>query len=193
MNKILLLIICLLAATYGYSQVGVYKENPHSSAILDMDGSVKKGVALPRMTTAQKTAITNPANGLAVYDTDKKCLSQNIGTEASPNWICLTKDETRFFYMPSINIPTTTVGATILTLNLYDLYKSQFGTPVAKNATASSGIPYYASASDLHYYVTYYDNSVMNITGISDAGIMSYTISQKANLDTYMNVVFVVK
>jgi hypothetical protein len=38
-----------------------------ASSILDMT-STSKGILIPRMTTAQRTAITTPANGLLVYD-----------------------------------------------------------------------------------------------------------------------------
>jgi len=41
----------------------------HSSAMLDVK-SLDKGVLVPRLTTAQREAITSPATGLLVYDTD---------------------------------------------------------------------------------------------------------------------------
>lgn len=42
---------------------------PVASAILELS-SVSRGLLLPRMTTAQKTAISTPATSLLVYDTD---------------------------------------------------------------------------------------------------------------------------
>lgn len=44
--------------------------NPDPSAVLDVN-STEKGMLVPRMTTAQRTAIVAPASGLLVYDTDK--------------------------------------------------------------------------------------------------------------------------
>jgi hypothetical protein len=41
----------------------------HNSAILDV-GSTTQGALMPRMTTAQRTAISSPATGLIVYQTD---------------------------------------------------------------------------------------------------------------------------
>ena len=40
---------------------------PHSSAMLDIQ-STDKGILIPRMTTAQRTAISNVATGLLVFD-----------------------------------------------------------------------------------------------------------------------------
>jgi hypothetical protein len=47
---------------------------PDSSAILDVKSS-GKGMLIPRMTTAQRMAIANPANGLMVFDTDRKTVA----------------------------------------------------------------------------------------------------------------------
>ncbi len=41
------------------------------SAILDME-STSQGALLPRMTSAERLAIANPANSLTVYDLDTK-------------------------------------------------------------------------------------------------------------------------
>lgn len=44
---------------------------PHASAMLDISGT-DKGVLVPRMTSAQRTAIANPAEGLLVFDNQTK-------------------------------------------------------------------------------------------------------------------------
>jgi hypothetical protein len=41
---------------------------PHASAILEMRAT-DKGMLIPRLTTAQRTALPTPANGLMVFDT----------------------------------------------------------------------------------------------------------------------------
>ncbi len=57
-------------ATYINAQsVGVNSTNPHASAVLDIS-STTKGMLVPRMTTAQRTAIASPATGLLVFDTN---------------------------------------------------------------------------------------------------------------------------
>ena len=58
----------------------------NASALLDVK-STGKGILLPRMTAAQKTAIVLPATGLLVYQTDgTPGLYLNNGTAAVPNW-----------------------------------------------------------------------------------------------------------
>ncbi len=51
------------------AQVGIGTTNPDVSALLDIT-STDKGVLLPRMVQAQRTAISSPATGLLVYQTD---------------------------------------------------------------------------------------------------------------------------
>ena len=76
-RKFLPVIICLVllcVCSKGFSQnVGINTtgNRPDTSAMLDV-ASTTKGMLAPRMTTAQRTAIYSPANGLLVYDTDFK-------------------------------------------------------------------------------------------------------------------------
>lgn len=51
------------------AQVGIGTNSPAASAKLDIQ-STDKGLLIPRMTAANRTAITTPANGLVVYQTD---------------------------------------------------------------------------------------------------------------------------
>jgi len=58
----------------------------NASALLDAK-STEKGILIPRMTAAQKTAIALPATGLLIYQTDATPgLYENNGTPAVPNW-----------------------------------------------------------------------------------------------------------
>src|SRR5690606_10186816 len=68
---LLFAIICMalfLLSTNIYAQVGIGTLTPNASAMLDVE-STTKGLLTPRMTSAERTAISNPANGLLVYDT----------------------------------------------------------------------------------------------------------------------------
>ena len=69
----------------GYSQVGIGHTNPDPSSILDVS-STTQGVLTPRMTSAQRTAIVNPATGLLVFDTDENAFHYFDGV----NWLKLS-------------------------------------------------------------------------------------------------------
>ena len=67
-----------LQASAGVS-VASSLTNPNASAQLDVS-STTKGFLPPRMTTTQKNAISSPASGLMVYDTDTNKLCCYNGT-----------------------------------------------------------------------------------------------------------------
>jgi hypothetical protein len=70
MKKILLTIFSLfLLMTEGYSQVGINILVPDSSAALQVESN-KKGVGLPRLTSAQMNGIANPLKGLTIFNTE---------------------------------------------------------------------------------------------------------------------------
>lgn len=64
-------IIPLLFIESSTAQVGIGTTNPDSSSLLDIS-STDKGILTPRMSTAQRNAISEPANGLLVYDVDER-------------------------------------------------------------------------------------------------------------------------
>ena len=192
--KIILLLILTFIVVPLRSQVGINTKTPHKSAALEITSPTNnQGVLLPRMNTISKAAINSPASGLLVYDTDKQCLSQNVGSGTNPIWICLAQNQTRFFYMPSVAISAKTLGVVATPLDLYNEYKKQFATPMAKSNSAPVAIPYFPVAADLHYYITYYDSDVIKINSVSNDGKVSYEIIKVADYNSFMNVVFVVK
>lgn len=68
--KLLALVMLLLCAGIAAAQnVGIGTNTPNASALLDIS-STTKGVLVPRMTTAQRTAVVSPVKGLLVFDTD---------------------------------------------------------------------------------------------------------------------------
>ncbi|MBI4646398.1 MAG: hypothetical protein HY738_07350, partial [Bacteroidia bacterium] len=72
----------------------------HSSAMLDVK-STNKGVLLPRLTTAQRNAVINPATGLLVFDTDQKVYYFYNGTD----WVDVSSGSTENYWTKNgINI-----------------------------------------------------------------------------------------
>ncbi|MGZ8525257.1 MAG: hypothetical protein ACXWV1_12555, partial [Chitinophagaceae bacterium] len=73
-NKIALLaLICMAQLKLSAQNIGINATGalPHPSAMLDVSAT-DKGMLVPRMTTAQRTAIAAPAAGLLVYDITTK-------------------------------------------------------------------------------------------------------------------------
>ena len=118
----------------------------------------------------------------------------------------------KFFYMPSIIVQTTSYQFTAVnttagesfndssrtgSLNLYERYKVQFGTtgtalqPSSPNAPSLPVLP----ASELHYYVTWYDVNVFESVRLDANGKMTYIVKAGADvtLGSFMNIIFAVK
>lgn len=98
-KKIFTLFALFVFALTLNAQVGVGIATPDASAMLDVS-STSKGLLAPRMTAAQRAAITTPATGLVVFQTDgTDGFYYNAGTSGSPDWVQLfpanaTLDET---------------------------------------------------------------------------------------------------
>ena len=69
MKKIVFIILSIGVFANASAQTGIGTTTPHASAKLDVT-STDKGFLPPRMTSAQRTAISSPAAGLMVYQTD---------------------------------------------------------------------------------------------------------------------------
>lgn len=126
----------------------------------------------------------------------------------------------RFFYMPAVvfNTDNKTTGTTTLTRDLYELYANQFngtahhivqgantaGTAAVETVNYTGGVVSSANATnalssylftrgELEYHITYYDQTVFEIVGITEGGVLEYKIIGEATPMSYMNIVFVIK
>jgi hypothetical protein len=73
MKKIIYTLLVLAASSQIQAQVGIGTDTPNNSAMLDVQ-STERGILFPRMTSAERSAITAPANGLHVFDTNTNSL-----------------------------------------------------------------------------------------------------------------------
>jgi hypothetical protein len=71
--------------TGGTVAIGSDGQPVNASAALDVK-STTQGVLLPRLTTAQRTNIANPANGLLVFDSD----TQSFWFRQNGAWVSLS-------------------------------------------------------------------------------------------------------
>ncbi len=84
----LFLLLFILTLTTASAQVGIGTTTPDASAILDIT-STEKGFLPPRLTSAERAAITTPAQGLMIYNIDAKCLEVYNSTA----WLSLCGSE----------------------------------------------------------------------------------------------------
>ncbi|WP_340065053.1 hypothetical protein [Ascidiimonas aurantiaca] len=91
-----------------FPQVGIGTTTPDPSSVLDVTSvNNNTGVLLPRLTTSQRNAIVNPAQGLIIYNTDLNTLEYNSGTSASASWVrIMTSRETESVKYTSTNTTT---------------------------------------------------------------------------------------
>ena len=95
MRKILYALLVFFLLPHAHAQTGIGTTAPDASAKLEIS-STTKGLLAPRMTAAQKNAITSPANGLLVYQTDTTSgFYVNSGTSGTPVWTRINMDWTR--------------------------------------------------------------------------------------------------
>ena len=69
------LLIAVTAQLVNAQSVGIGTTTPNASAQLDIS-STTKGLLIPRMTSTNRAFISNPANGLLVYDTTQNRMYQ---------------------------------------------------------------------------------------------------------------------
>lgn len=77
--------VFVLTVPISAQSVGINTQNPHPSSVLDVQ-SVQAGALLPRLTTAQRNQIQNPAIGLIIFNTDTECL--NVYNSNGWNEVC---------------------------------------------------------------------------------------------------------
>jgi C1q domain len=131
------LLICLLASATILSNAQSVSINTDGStaapsAMLDVK-STNKGMLIPRMASAQRTAIPMPANGLLVYDTDLNKFYYYNGTE----WTTFLSGSSSFTLPYSQFLNTSNI--------LFEINNQGTGSAIAATSIGGNAISAYSS------------------------------------------------
>ena len=111
------------------NRLGIGTNSPNASSILDVSSS-SKGILIPRMTAAQKNAITAPTTGLLIFQTDSP---SDFYYYSGSSWISLTEPNwTSAGTIQSVGWGATTTAPTIGTTVVNDYSYKQIGTKTWK-------------------------------------------------------------
>lgn len=207
MNKILFLCLYVVLSLQLQAQVTIGSgEPPHDDALLDLkensNGTATKGLLFPRV-SLEAANLAKPMKdhvaGMTVYNkatspkgtSSENYVSPGFYYNTGKRWERLNIGATNWFYMPSVAIDTET-GSNKPPVNLYNLYKSQFASPIKASDGAPAFIPYIPEADDLYYYVTDADSAI-TIKSISNDGEMLYDVIGATTECSYINIIFVLK
>ena len=139
MRNLLLFTSFIIGFVNANSQaVGIGITSPSSSSMLDIS-STTKGMLMPRMTSAQRTAISSPVSGLLVFDTDTKTLWAYDGTAwknlyTSGGVLTLPFSQTVNTGISAFQVTNQGTGAAIEGSST-----AQFGTGITAKTTGEGG------------------------------------------------------
>ncbi|MEM9680245.1 MAG: hypothetical protein AAF901_07960 [Bacteroidota bacterium] len=102
----MLIVIPLTSFTIS-AQVGIGTTSPDASAALHIESS-DSGILVPKLDETERDNITNPANGLMIFNTDANTFQYNSGTPALPVWVNVS-------YNASLKYSNTDVATNINT------------------------------------------------------------------------------
>ncbi|WP_413532176.1 hypothetical protein [Empedobacter brevis] len=210
------------------AQVGIGTTDPKAtldvSAVQPKGSSTNvEGVLIPRVDRERVQSMKDIMKSTMIYVEDITTgtlagTAINIDSEGfyyfdGTAWVKIStgNNSKRFFYMPSVVLPTVKSDARILdtnnssfsydevtteyTVKLYDLFKAQFNVPVAASSSLS-GLQEFVLESDKYdYFVTFADKSVFNDIKINSSGILTYKTAPNAIIrnGSFMNIVLKVK
>ena len=85
MKNIFTFLAAVLLTATTYAQIGINNENPDASAALDIT-STTGGLLVPRMTAAQRDAITTPSQGLIIFCRDCALGEGELQIKLTSSW-----------------------------------------------------------------------------------------------------------
>lgn len=172
---------------------GALQVNTYNGIKVNTTGTNNDHVGLGGALNEATTITATATNTLAIAGLQTGAVSDNIMV-VNPATNVVKKVKAvmpKFFYMPSIVFDISVVGT--FNRNLYNEYINQFGSPMVSSSGSTEGIPTLL-ASQLEYYITYYDTNIFDNLAIDQNGVLTYRVkNSNASEKTFMNIVFVVK
>jgi hypothetical protein len=172
--------LLLLEATLLQAQVGIGTTSPNSSAQLDVSSNTK-GFLPPRMTTAERNTIENPATGLIIFNTT----TSGLEIKTSSAWVKLVVPTDNVANVTGIVAVanggtgvTTSTGTGNLVLSTSPLLTTpNLGTPSALTLTNATGLPISSGVSGL-------GSNVATFLGTPSSANLSSTVTDKTGSGT---------
>lgn len=145
--KLFFLLLLSELTLNGMAQIGIGTISPNASAQLDVT-STTKGFLPPRMTSAQRIAISSPVAGLIVYQTDG---TSGLYYHNGSGWIYIINGSNNV--LPVANGGTgvtssTGTGSVVLSTSP-TLVTPALGTPTSATLTNATGLPISTGVSGL--------------------------------------------
>lgn len=189
MKKIILtitLIGALFYTNFAQNNIGINTDTPDSSAILDIV-SEDKGLLIPRMTTSQRDSISQPANGLMVFDVELDAFSYY--SDSLNSWIVLPKKSEIYWIKIGdniCNINTQNVGIGILNpnnnLHIKGKPNEKSGLTITNGDSTYNIIIVIDPTDDGIIFTGDDGNTIKNLFGADKSGRFGIGISNPASL-----------
>ncbi len=151
----------LLAVYVTQAQVGIGTASPAASSQLEVT-STTKGFLPPRMTTAQRDAISTPATGLQIYNTDNKAIETFTGNTGE--WLTVGQGKGAFATNTAIGVKTL-FSNTTGTNNTANGSQALYSNTTGSENTANGPYALYNNTTGAANTTTGYQALVSNTTG----------------------------
>ncbi|NDF99774.1 MAG: hypothetical protein EB101_12860 [Chitinophagia bacterium] len=165
----IIIALLFLATTTLHAQVGIGTATPNSAAALDIN-STSKGLLMPRLTTAQRDAIS-PVAGLVIYNTSVEKFQGYAGTGSSTTLAQSTEGST-FTYIKSDDYPAQTFQVPQATSN-FDISIWSYYVNNGLSASSSVTIELYQGVPGSSS--TILTSQVFQIYNLSEKRTLSFT------------------
>ena len=174
MKQYIIIVTLLITANISYAQVGIGTSSPAGSSQLDVS-STTKGLLPPRMTTSQRDAISSPATGLQIYNTDNRAIETFSGT--SGEWFSFGRGKGAVSSNTSIGV-NILYNNTTGQHNTASGYGSLYSNTSGSNNTAFGRASLYSNTSG--NYNTAFGRSALyeNTTGHSNTTVGPYSLTK---------------